>query len=229
MYTTHISSVVCGVLLGLSLQSTSVCSIGFIMTQITVLWLRWCWHQVHMCMFSTDTLTYAAQNSDLYAHAACSSEPRLGATNALRTTHCAVLACVSGICDTMSLVLGKSTADAHALLLAAFLLAGNKLRFIVASFMLYVYTVLPVPMVHDIVRPTVTIMATVLASSCLPRRWTMVQLFSSSAIALAIGSTECPNKLTSLSPALVLSVALYDIRANPVVLLNTAVIVLILQ
>ena len=199
------------------------------MTQAAVLWLRVCWQQAHACLYSVDTAAYCHQNQDILQNASYSSEPRSGATHAPRLAHCVAVSALCGLCDALSLSLGPSAGDAHVLLLAAFALSRRRARFAVAVLMMYVYLSLPVPMVHGIIRSAVTVLATVLAFSLLPLKWATVRAVSASIVACVAGGATCSHKLGALSPALVLSVGLYDFRANPVIVLVLAVVILLWQ
>ena len=229
MHRACISSVVCGVVLASALQSTTACSIGYIMLQMIVPWARACAQQINLCMFSTDTVTQRKKNEEVFARVQHSSAPRSGATQTPRAAYCALVAIVTGACDGLSLALGQSKADLHVILLAAFIIAGKRMKVLVGVLTLYVYSTLPVPMTYDVARPAVLLLGTILAASIMPAQWIFARIATGSTVVLAFGGLACSTKISSLSPVLVLTVAFYDMRANPVAVLLVAVVIVLWQ
>jgi hypothetical protein len=211
-YVPHISSVVLGVYLGHVLRDNGVCPRGYVALHVVILWLRVGIQYVYPCVYSTRAAEYADVNLGVV---------HIGRP---RTAHCVLLSVLGGGCDALSLTMGAANGDSHVLSVAALALSSRTTRVPTLCLVVYVFTSRPLPLVHGVLRGLVTAVSVLSSLAILPRPWAVLKLGVASAVAIAV-ARPCLSQLGAVSPALLISISLYSLRVNPVLLLTFAIFV----
>jgi len=220
-----ISSAVLGVLLGYVTQDASVCPSGYAAVHIVLWWLRVCVPPSIAWLVSIDTATHRECNRAKVELNYTSSAPRLAQTarpRLSRLVHCALLSVLGGACDALSLTIRPSSGDCQVLALGALAMSPRRARPLACALVAYVFWSFPLPSIHGIVRG-IAIAASVLGSlAILPPVWTMLRITVAVLVAIGSRTSACSSKLGAVSPAIIVSVALFDLRLNPMVIFTFA-------
>ena len=223
-----ISSAVLGVLLGYVTQDASVCPSGYAAVHIVLWWLRVCIPPLLAWLVSVDTSAYRDSNHASVQLNYTSSAPRLSQTarpRYARLMHCALISMLGGACDALSLTIGPSSGDCHVLALGAVAVAPRRARPVVCALAAYVFWLQPLPSIHGIMRGLAIAVSVLGSLAILPPIWTVLRVMVTVLVTIGSSTASCSSKLGAVSPAMLLSVALFDLRLNPMVILTLAAIV----
>jgi len=191
---------------------------------VVILWLRVGIQYVYPCVYSTRAAEYADVNLGVAALDRATSVPRVVHIGRPRTAHCVLLSVLGGGCDALSLTMGAANGDSHVLSVAALALSSRTTRVPTLCLVVYVFTSRPLPLVHGVLRGLVTAVSVLSSLAILPRPWAVLKLGVASAVAIAV-ARPCLSQLGAVSPALLISISLYSLRVNPVLLLTFAIFV----
>lgn len=224
-YLPHLSSVVLGVVLGIVMRDNGVCPHGYIGLQVVLLWLRVGIHHVYPCFYSTCTAEHADRNRQVAELGRATSVPRVLHVGRPRTARYAILSVLGGACDALSLTLGAANGDSHVLSVAALAVSSRVSRVPTLGLAAYVFLSRPLPLVHGILRGLVTGVSVLSSMAILPQPWAVLRVGVASAVAILSNRSMCLSQLGAVSPAVLLSVSLYSVRVNPVLMLTFAIFV----
>ena len=227
MHVCRLSSAVLGVLVGYAIRDASVCPSGYAAVHVILWWLRACVPRVLAYLISVDTGAYRDRNRAFVDLNYISSAPRLAQTVRPRLVHCAILSVLCGACDALSLTMRPSIGDIHVLALGAVAVSSGRSRLLAVSLGAYVFCTRPLPAIHGIVRGVATMVSVLASMAILPPAWSIIRVVVAVLVAVFSATASCSSKLGALSPALLVSVALFDLRLNPMIVFAFAALIVL--
>lgn len=229
MHAVCLSTMLCGVTLGMRLRSSSVCVSGFAALQVIHWWVLLCFRWVLPCLTKVDTTKHADLNDAVLLSSTYNADPTVQRASAKRSPYSACIAIVSGTLSALSLTLPAQwgTGDVHVLaMVIVVLLRHHYYGFKVSIlFFLLVWLTAPTPSAHGIVRGITTCAAVFLNAAQLPSRWCALRIATAIVVAaLSAGDSKCTSVIGALSPAFFLSTVLYNMHLSPTYVLALAII-----